>query len=359
VSKHDRELEGIAGDTALAKLHELQRAAAKRERELKAVIRQLEAERDGLAEVVGSFAGLDEPNRIVAPIKPLARAQGPLPEATYIALASDWHMGERVRGIEVGGCNEYSPEIARARAEQFFRSNLVMLRTARSAWNVNQLVLWLGGDFMTNWIHEEYHSENYLSPLEEVELVHDTLAAGLQFILDQYECERVVVVTSNGNHGRDTLKKHAAGAFRKSYEFHLYQRLAKEFAGRVEFQLGYGYENVFSVYGFRIRFHHGDAIRSLGGVGGVDIPLKRRFHRINASAPEPAHMEALGHFHTYGFPKHFAMNGSLIGFNAFAAMLGCEFEEPMQASFVIDAKHRVVSNMNPIFVKEPRRVAKK
>ena len=42
--------------------------------------------------------------------------------ATYVMLASDWHIEERVRPETVGWRNEYSPEIAQERAERFFKS---------------------------------------------------------------------------------------------------------------------------------------------------------------------------------------------------------------------------------------------
>lgn len=357
---HENLLRDVPAAKAVLEAHELKLRAKKQRSELEAVIKQLQQQNSELSRALEALLGAAETVGADAPpIRPLVRKAGTLPEATYVAMASDWHMGSFVRAREVRHLNEYTPDIASARAERFFQSNLIMLQAARSAWNVNQLLLWLGGDLMENFLHEENLSENVLSPTEEVILVYETFARGIRFVLDHYDVERVLIATSNGNHGRNTKKSHAAGAFRSSYEFMVYQLLQKHFADepRISWQLGIGYENIVDVYGFRIRFHHGDAIKFGGGVGGIAPALYRRVHRANSSG-DATQLDVLGHFHALGFMPGAFVNGSLIGYSAFAQRLGMPFEEPAQGSFIIDAKHRVPSNMNPIFVKEPRRTSK-
>jgi hypothetical protein len=284
------------------------------------------------------------------PIRALKAAGKAKPEAAYVMMASDWHVGERVRPQMVGGLNEYTPEIAQERAEQYFRSNLKMLNAARSAWDVRQLVFWWGGDFMTGYIHEEYQAENYLSPTEEMFLAYEVLLRGVRFILAEYDVERVVIPTSSGNHGRGTKKKQTSD-FRTSYEFLMYRMLQKALADepRVEVKLGTGYENHLDIYGFRVAFHHGDEVQYNGGVGGIYPALFRRIHRVGAGG-FARELDVFGHHHTLGFAPAAFGNGSLIGYSAFAAAKGFRPEPPQQGSFVIDAKHRVPSAMNPIFV---------
>lgn len=291
------------------------------------------------------LAELPEPK----PIRPLRKAGG-VPEAAYVMLASDWHVGERVRPEMVGGINEYTPEIAQERAEKYFRSNLKMLQAARSAWDIKQLVFWLGGDFITGWIHEELVYENHLSPQEEMLLAYEVLLRGIKHILAEYDVERILIPTSNGNHGRATERKHTSD-FRTSYEFLMYRMLAKALADepRVEVKLGQGYENHVDLYGFRIAFHHGDEVTYNGGVGGIYPALYRRIHRVGAGS-FTRDLDVIGHHHQLGYAPAGFSNGSLIGYNAYAAAKGFRPEPPQQGSFVIDARYKRPSNMNPIFV---------
>jgi len=330
------------------------RRGASARAELKAIIRDLERRNTELQDKVEFMLGLadlaDSIDRPL-PIREQPSERQGLPQATYVMLASDWHMGERVRPETVGHRNEYTPEIAQERAEQFFRSNLTMLHAARSAWHIAQGVLWLGGDLMTGYIHEEYEQENFLSPTEEAQLVFDTLCRGIDFLLRESDLEHLLIPTSNGNHGRTNKKPRIAGAHRNSYEFMLYHLLARTYADepRVSFQVASGYHNPVDVYGFTIRFHHGDAVRYQGGVGGLTVPLYRRIGR-QAQSGQRVDLDCLGHFHQLQFPRGAVINGSLVGWNSYAEHMGLEYEEPMQASFVVDSKYQLVSHCNPILV---------
>lgn len=294
------------------------------------------------------------------------RGQGKrLPAATYAANVSDLHMGERVRPENVGWRNEHNPEIAQERAEQMWRSNLVMLNAARSAWDIRQMVLWLGGDLMTGYIHEEYEEENFLSPNQESILVFQTIASGLKLFLERSDVDHILVPTSNGNHGRTGRKIRIASYAKNSYEWLLYHHLAMYFEDepRVTFQIANGYNNLVDVYGFRINYHHGDAVKFAGGVGGPTIALNKRIGRIAAGVPirwegterGAPHLYVQGHLHTWMFPKGSIYNGSGIGWNDFAEWIGAGYEDPVQTSFVVDEKYKMVSNFNPILLTKARK----
>lgn len=280
--------------------------------------------------------------------------------ATYVMCASDWHVGERVRPENVGFKNEFNPEIAQERGEQFWKSQLIMLNAARAAWNIRQGVLWLGGDLITGYIHEEYLEENYLSPTEEALLAYEMIVSGIKTLLAKSDLDRIHVVTSNGNHGRTTKKPRVSTAAKNSYEWLLYQflRMAFEEEPRLTWQIATGYHNVVDLYGFRVNFHHGDKIGYQGGIGGTTIPANRRIHRRQHGIPQrfegtpkgATHLDVFGHFHTLMYPGSFIQNGSLIGWNDFADSIGAGFEDPKQCSFVVDDRFKVVSNFNPILV---------
>lgn len=321
-------------------------------------VKALEREVDGYRERVDfieSLAAAPDPEPYAIARRP---GQGNRHQsATYVMLASDWHVEERVRPETVNNLNEYGPEIAQERARRFWKSNLILLNAARAAWDVRDAVLWIGGDIITGYIHEEYLEENFLSPTEASLLAFNMLASGIKTFLAESDVEHLLIPTSNGNHGRTTPKKRIATSARNSYEWMLYQMLAKHFEGepRVTFQIASGYHNLVDCYGFRIRFHHGDAIGYGGGVGGLSIPVNRRIGRQAKGEPNPVHLDCFGHFHQRLYPGTFICNGSLIGWNAFAEQIGCGFEEPAQTSFIVDERYRVVSNYNAVIVQKSSR----
>lgn len=330
-------------------------ASARKLREARAVIRALEKELDEAQQRTELVFRLDE----APPAKPYKRSRRKKKssrDATYVMLASDWHVGERVRPENASYRNEYTPDIAAERAEQFFKSSLVMLNAARSAWDIDHGVFWLGGDLITGYIHEEYEESNFLSPSQEALLCFELLNKGLRHMLDASDLAHILVPTNHGNHGRTTKKKRAATSAYNSFEWMLYKFMAEYWKDepRLEFKISDGYHNLVDVYDdFRIRFHHGDEIGYGGGVGGLSIPVNRRIGRQAKNDPERVDLDVLGHFHALQYPRDFIVNGSMIGWCAYAENKGFPFEAPLQASFVVDQKHGLVNNFNPILV-EPR-----
>ena len=55
---------------------------------------------------------------------------------------------------EVGGLNTFTPEIATARATEFFRAGLRLVQLLNKDVTINTVVLALLGDMITNDIHE-------------------------------------------------------------------------------------------------------------------------------------------------------------------------------------------------------------
>jgi hypothetical protein len=344
--------------------HRASRTASERLKIVKALEKQLAETATRQAYLDALAAAPDpEPYRIEK-----KRGQKSGNAATYVMGASDWHLGERVRPETVGFKNEYNPEIAVERATQYWASQLLMLEAARSAWDIRDGILWLGGDLITGYIHEEYLEENFLSPVEEALLVHQVVGNGIKTLLARSDFERILVVTSNGNHGRTGQRMKISTSAKNSFEWLAYQHLRMAFADekRLTFQIGTGYSNLVDVYGFRINFHHGDMIGYQGGIGGTTIPANRRIQRQASALPPrfegtsmgPAHLNVHGHFHSLSYPGLFIQNGSLIGWNAFAEAIGCSYQDPQQVSFVVDERYRVVSNFNPILVTKPKKWAR-
>jgi hypothetical protein len=104
----------------------------------------------------------------------------------------------------------------------------------------------------------------------------------------------------------------------------------------VEWLISDGNILYYDVLGHRLRFHHGDAIKYGGGIGGLTIPLQKWVHRQDTGIK--AHHSFFGHFHQLTLGNGWSVNGSLIGITPYALKLGFSPERPQQLMRFIDSK---------------------
>ena len=256
-------------------------------------------------------------------------------EAVPVFIASDWHIEERVDKDQVNDLNEYNLDIAAKRIEHYFESCLWVLDRERSSAKVDKAVFAILGDMITGYIHEELKEANWLSPTEAIDWIHGYLQAGIQTLLTKGKFKELIVPCCYGNHGRTDPKKMISTGAQNSYEWLMYQYLARDFRkdSRVKFHIANGYHNYVDVFDTKIRFHHGDNISYGGGVGGITIPLNKKIAQWNKTIR--ADMDVIGHFHQFLTAGNFVANGSLIGWNAYAISIGASYEPPQQAYFII------------------------
>jgi len=262
-------------------------------------------------------------------------------EAVAVVLAGDWHIDEVVDGSAIGGVNEFNLGIARTRAKKFFEYTVRLLRMCKSESKINTLVLGALGDFITGWIHEEFLSSNSMTPPEAIVELFELLSGGIKFLLDEGDIENLIFVGVCGNHSRITKKNQSKNSPKKSFEWPVYNYLAKWFANseykeRIKFKLPTGYFNYLTILNKAVRFHHGDGIRYAGGTGGVHIPLRRAIAQWNKA--RHVDLDILGHWHTREPSRDYVINGSLIGFNEYAERIKADFEPPQQSFFIIHPK---------------------
>lgn len=271
--------------------------------------------------------------------------------ATAILCCNDWHVEGCIKRESVDGANEFNLNIATRRISRTWQKALYLLQFARNISNIRDLVLWLGGDLINGTIHEELEESNFLGPAEAVMFVQDHAASGIDLLLKEAKVDRVTVVTSYGNHGRTTRRRRISTGYRHSWEWLAYQNLARHYrrTPKVTFQITEGYHNFLDVQGHDVRFHHGDAIRFAGGVGGVTIPLRKKIAQWNKR--RPARFDILGHFHQFIDAWDSVVCGCLCGYDAYAIEIGAEFQPPTQTFAVIDRHYGKVLTV-PIFCEE-------
>ncbi len=270
-------------------------------------------------------------------------------EAAAVAVLSDWHVEERVDPAKVMGLNEFNPTIAERRAARCFAGIEWLIREQQSLFTVRTLVLAIIGDIISGYIHEELLESNYMSPTRAVVFGKRLLKAGIKSLLKADPNLKIHCVCKCGNHGRTTPKLRIATAVDNSYEWLLYHMLAEDFAAepRVTFQVDEGHHSVTPIYGLRVHTHHGDSVRSQGGIGGITVPLNRA--AIQWREKYKADMSLVGHFHQYTPGSRLIVNGSLVGYGAYSDFLPSAQPEPaQQAFFLVDSK-RGVCQMTPLW----------
>jgi hypothetical protein len=266
-------------------------------------------------------------------------------QATVIAMASDWHVEEVVKPSTVQGLNKYNPDIATERADRFWRKTVSLTQRNRHDTTIENLVLILGGDFISGNIHEELMENCAMQPVEAILFAQDLIDSGISYLKAQGEFKKIVVICKMGNHSRITQKQRHATRNGNSLEFAMYQNLARRHPD-LQWVIEDSYLTYYTVYGKVLRIHHGDSIRYLGGVGGLHIPMTRAYYQWNMT--EPADINLMGHYHSY-IPGYNTVNGSLIGHNAYAQAGKFSYQPPIQAWMLLDSRKGVTVH-SPILV---------
>lgn len=262
-------------------------------------------------------------------------------EAVAVFVTSDWHIEENVDPRTIEGLNEYTPDIARARLRKMWKSALKVIIKERGLSRIDTLVCAVIGDLITGFIHDELVESNWLHPLEALEIAQEELIAGLTFLADHGKFKKIYVPCCYGNHGRTTARRRVSTAAKNNYEWYMYRQVAQYFKGddRFEFIVTDGYHITMDLLGTNVRFHHGDNVRYYGGVGGLSIPINKAVQSWNKNNPNPADFDVMGHYHSVHFLPDALVNGSVIGYNAYAQSIKARYEEPQQTLFLIAKEH--------------------
>lgn len=286
---------------------------------------------------LNSAIKVDRAKLAVRPIKP-REVKSSHREATWVALASDWHIEEIVDPAKVNGVNSYNLQIAKHRVERYFSGVAWLVNYHAEKFKLRDGILWLGGDLITGYLREENLEENECSPVQAIARLHTWISHGIKYVLDKTDTDTLKVICNSGNHGRLTEKVRPSTREANSIEWLLYHFLAREFAGekRIEFVLPLGAQTYANVYDWTIRFTHGDDAKYGGGVGGILIPIQKALYRWNTV--RYADWTNMGHFHQYHDTNDLVINGSLIGYNPYALKIGAKYEEPKQAFYLVDSR---------------------
>lgn len=268
--------------------------------------------------------------------------------ATVCTMLSDLHLDEVVNPDEVGGFNAYDRGIAEQRMERFFAGTVKLARDYLSGVSYSGCVLMLGGDLVSGDIHEELVETNEGTTLETVLYWTERIAAGIGVLADEFGNVHIPAVV--GNHGRRTRKPRAKRRARDNIDWFIAQLLAKQFAQdkRVTFDIPDGTDTLVTVYDTTFLLTHGDQVGGGGGIGGIWPPLMRMVARKRTRYEFDTLV--CGHWHqlimapTAGL----VVNGSLKGFDEYAAVSNFVPERAQQAMWLV-APGQGVTFSAPVF----------
>jgi hypothetical protein len=349
-----KESRGSAGSP----LGQMRKAKAEQERRAheRLIMSELERENESLREQVKFLGRMQNRPPEILVYKQAKRQRS---DSIACAIASDWHVEETVRKDSVHGLNEYNLDVAKSRAEHFFRNYLRLTDIAAKESSINTLFLFLGGDFFSGWIHKELLAANSLAPGDAARFCLGLFFSGFDFLLREssYVLE---VVAIPGNHGRLTEQVHHSDPTGTSLESFMYHALAARYDGnhRVKIQVAdkaMVYRKLYE--NFTVRMLHGYEIKYGGGVGGITIPVNKAIAQWDKAVR--ADLTLFGHFHQLIDGGRFLGNGSLIGYNTYAQAIKAEYEEPKQAFFAVHARRGGCRSLTaPIWLDDSHKASK-
>lgn len=265
--------------------------------------------------IEGVMALRPKPPRWLAPKRPKSDA------ATVVAILSDTHFDESVRQEDVGGVNSYNRDIAEVRLRRWADGVAALPATGPAATIGGLVVLW-GGDMTVGPIDMARHHESADTHFGTLNHWCEQIVAALTMLADTYGKVHIPVVV--GNHGRMTLKKRTHLAARDNLDWMLAHIVRSELKrdDRITWSIDEAPDAAFDIYGHRHLLTHGDQVTGGQGIGGIWPPIMRmvaRKQQREAALGQPFTHLWMGHFHQATFGPSFTVNGSLIGYDGFAA----------------------------------------
>lgn len=262
---------------------------------------------------------------------------------TPVLVLSDLHWGEVVDPKQIGGVNQFNLAIARKRLAHTVRKAIDLLKILDDRMRYPGIVVALAGDNCSGSIHEELEATNELPTIPTILDLAGHLEGAIGLLADTFG--KVYLPCVTGNHGRNTRKTWAKGRHHTSFDWLLYQILAKSFEGdkRVTFEVADGPDLLFRVHQRRYLLTHGDRLGSGGdGMIGFIGPVTRGDHKRRTrqqQVNQPYDTLICGHWHQYLHTGRLIVNGSLKGFDEFAYTEAFPFEPPQQALWVVNPNH--------------------
>ena len=283
-------------------------------------------------------------------ITPPKRNKKTKSSSTAIICACDWHAEANVSPDLVNNLNEFNLKICQKRVARLWEKSVYLIEFARQICDIQDAVLWLGGDLINGYIHEELQEGNFLGPSEAIVFIQQLVSSGIKILIEQGKLQNLRVICNYGNHSRSTSRPRISTGWKTNWEWLGYETMAGRGWGKsVEWMVPKGYHIYEDIQGRPVRFHHGDSIKYSGGIGGIPIPVFKATKQWNEA--RHADLDIFGHFHQFLDTWKWVSWGCLVGYDPYALSIKADYQPPTQTFIVID-KDRGKTMALPIFVEE-------
>ena len=259
-------------------------------------------------------------------------------------MLSDLHWGERVRASQIGGVNQYNLAIAQRRLRQVVETTIALAKILDPEMRYPGIVIPLGGDMISGNIHDELAASNELNTMPTLLDLYTNMVPAIKLMADTFG--KVFLPCVSGNHDRDTKKIWSKDRNHTSFGWLLYQFLAVAFAddNRVTFYIPDGSDALYRIYETRYLLTHGDQFRGGDGIIGPLGPVTRgeqKKNTRNAAVGQDYDVMEFGHFHKRMLTARLRGNGSLKGYDEYAADNNFGFEPASQNFWMTHPDHGI------------------
>lgn len=334
-----------------AEIIKARRAKDAAEREVVRLSIELEKTQKALSIVESLDGSALQPPKWLTPAKPKTNT------ATLCVMLSDTHFDEVVNPDEMDGLNAYNREIARMRLERWSQNVIKLARHYLAGVTYDGIVVLLGGDIFSGDIHEELADTNEDTMFGSLLYWSEQIAGAIDLLGNEFG--KVHVASVMGNHGRTTRKPRMKLRAKTNFDWLLSKMVERHFRDdpRFTFDVPESADVLIPIYSHGMLMTHGDQVTGGGGIGGIYPPIMRLRAR-----KQQRHLQVgssfstlwMGHWHQYISTPSLIINGSLKGYDEYAAISNFSFEPPQQALAVVTPE-RGITIQAPIFVMDRKK----
>jgi hypothetical protein len=276
-------------------------------------------------------------------------------EEVCILDLSDLHIGEVIKGDELGWLNSYDFEVMCKRLAKASDS-VADIHSALQGYSLKKLYVNALGDFITGIIHQELVENSDSNVFDWVfngALVVSQFLSELLTVFDEIEFTGVV-----GNHGR--LQKEVRFKARYvNWDYFFYQTVALMMRDnpRIHFDLPRSFWTVKNIGGRNALLLHGDNIKSWQGIPWYGIQrAASRLGELLSSKDIFFDDIHIAHFHNDGTLRRargeMFINGSVVGGNEFSIGAMFSSSDPYQWLIGVNPKHKRCTWRFPLDLRE-------
>jgi predicted phosphodiesterase len=258
-----------------------------------------------------------------------------------VLMLGDWHIGETVDPAQMHGANTFNEEVADRRVRQLVdRALWLAFHHVKTPTKYPGIVVVLGGDFVSGWLHEELFATDWCPPTVAANWCVSRLRRVLLRLADAFG--RVHVVAVPGNHGRLTRKPMAKGGAQACFDHAIYGALADFLAEdkRFTWDIPAAGDTIVQIAGTKYLVMHGHELGVKGGDGIIGSlgPIMRgaiKTGRAERSLHRDFDVLMLFHFHQEIWQPRsgIIVSGTLKGYDEWARKQRYAFAPPTQWLF--------------------------